>query len=289
MKFNFSRAGYLLLLTVTIVFLAASGLAQKRGVAPAGHPFEPAEELLYEAEFSRAFLRRLDIADFKLTATRVAPPNRDSDEPVSENSPPYTLQFTGEARSKGFFTRLFNIHFIERVISLVEPVSFTVQNTKRLDQQGNRVRSSEAVYDQPNGTVVWTEHDPKDPAREPRVLSASFKGQVQDVISAIYFLRTQALQMGKTFEVPITDAGRVHKVPVRVAERRRAKTVLGRVDVLRLDVELFGPNGMVETPGRFNIWMTADQRHIPVSAKIKNDYGTFDIKLKKIIQSPVQD
>lgn len=275
-----------LVAALTLVW-ANLALSQKR-VTPGGpRPFEPAEELLFEAEFSRALLRKVDIADFRLTAARVTPPvNKTNETSTSQNSAPYTLQFTGEAKSKGFFTRLFNVHFLERVISIVEPASFTVQNTKRFDEQGNRVRSSEAVYDQSNGRVVWTEHDPKNPTSEPRVASATFKGQIQDVLSAIYFLRTQPLEIGKSFEIPITDSGRIYQIPVNVIEKRRAKTVLGRVDVLHLDVELFGPNGMIDTTGRFSIWMTADHRHIPVSAKIKNEYGTFDIKLKKIIQNP---
>lgn len=262
-------------------------LSQKRAEAGGPRPFEPAEELLFEAEFSRAFLRNVDIADFRLTVARVPPANNTTAETVDGvNRAPYTLQFTGEAKSKGFFARLFNVHFLERIISIVEPVSFTVQNTKRFDEQGSRVRSSETVYDQPNCKVVWTERDPQNPTREPRVASSTFKGQVQDILSAIYFLRIQPLEIGKSFDIPITDSGRVYQIPIKVIEKRRSKTALGRVDLFRLDVGLFGPNGMIDTAGRFSIWMTADHRHIPVSAKIKNEYGTFDVKLKKIIQNP---
>ncbi|HKZ81459.1 MAG TPA: DUF3108 domain-containing protein [Pyrinomonadaceae bacterium] len=283
-----SRLSINLVLVVALTAVWASlSLGQKRAIPGGPRPFEPAEELLFEAEFSRAFLRKVDIADFRLTAVRVTPPvNKTSEASTSETTGPYILQFTGEAKSKGFFARLFNIHFLERVISIVEPASFTVQNTKRFDEQGSRVRSSEAVYDQSNGKVVWTEHDPKNPTSEPRVASATFNGQIQDVLSAIYFLRTQPLEIGRSFEIPITDSGRVYQIPVHVIEKRRRKTVLGRVDVLHLDVELFGPKGMVDTAGRFSIWLTADHRHIPVSAKIKHEFGTFDIKLKKIIQSP---
>jgi len=31
------------------------------------------------------------------------------------------------------------------------------------------------------------------------------------------------------------------------------------------------------------LWITDDGRHIPVTAKIKTDYGTFDIKLKRAV------
>jgi hypothetical protein len=38
--------------------------------------------------------------------------------------------------------------------------------------------------------------------------------------------------------------------------------------------------------GEFSIWFTDDARRIPVGGRIKTDYGTFDIKLKRVITSP---
>jgi hypothetical protein len=64
------------------------------------------------------------------------------------------------------------------------------------------------------------------------------------------------------------------------------KTLFGRVNVVRIDPELFGPEGMIDRPGRLSIWITDDDRRIPVSARIKTEYGTFDVTLKKITQQP---
>jgi len=67
------------------------------------------------------------------------------------------------------------------------------------------------------------------------------------------------------------------------------KTLLGRVDAVRLDPKLFGSEGMISIEGQLSIWLTDDHRRIPVSARIKNEYGTFDIQLKKIVQSPTRE
>ena len=32
-------------------------------------------------------------------------------------------------------------------------------------------------------------------------------------------------------------------------------------------------------------WLTDDARRIPVSSRVKTDYGTFDIKLKRLISN----
>ena len=243
--------------------------------------FELGEELHFEAEFSRALLRKLDVAELKFRATRT-PVQETSD---SLESKLYAVTLNADVASKGFFPRLFNLKFRERVESTVDPVSFTVQRTTILDEQGKRVRKTESTFDRTKGKMTWTSLDPTNPSAEPRHAITDFSGQLQDVLSAIYFIRTQPLQVGKTFEVFIGDGGKVYKIPVKVVERRRMKTILGRVNVLRVNPELFGPERLIdEEKGEFTIWYTDDAQHIPVGGRVKTDYGTFDIKLKRIIK-----
>ncbi len=248
------------------------------------HPFEPSEELLYVAEFSRSLLKKIDVADFRFTAGREPPLRKVADIETRRAGSAYSLKFTGEVSSKGVFSKLFNLRFRERIESIVEPTLFTVKKTKRIDEQGKRTRISESTYN--DGRVIWLERDPNNPSRPPRSSSATFSGQVQDVLSAIYFLRTQPLQVGKTFEITVSDSGLVYQVPVHVVEKRRQKTVVGNVESLRVDAEVFGPNRMIASDGQFSIWFTNDNRHIPVSARIKTEHGTFDITLRKVIQNP---
>lgn len=281
-------------LLVAILWLASVGVglvtAQKPVRADLERPFEPSEELVYEAEYSRALLRKLDIADFRFTASRTPlnQPGKNSHSAAQEKIAAYSLVFKGDVSSKGFFARLFNLRVRERMESIVDPISFGVQNSKRVDEHGKRIRSSEAVFDHIAGKVVWTEIEPGNPLRPPRTVSSPFSGPVQDILSAIYYLRTQPLQVGKTLELVISDSGQVYRVPIRVVEKKRMKTVLGKVNAMRLDVELFGPRRMIQSDGQLSIWFTEDARRLPVSARLKNEYGTFDIKLKKVLRTSSQ-
>jgi hypothetical protein len=166
-------------------------------------------------------------------------------------------------------------------------MSFTVEKTTILDEQGKRVRTTESTFDRSQGKMTWTLRDPNNPDAEPRRAIADFSGQLQDVLSAIYFIRTQPLAVGKTFEVFVGDGGKVYKIPVKVVEKKRMKTILGRVNVLRVNPELFGPERLIDNEkGEFSIWITDDSQHIPVGGRVKTDYGTFDIKLKRIVHNP---
>ena len=264
-------------LVVAVLVCVESSHAQKTtSPTRATRPFEPAEELHFEAEFSRALLRKLDVADITFRATNK--PDGDS----------YALTFNAEVTSKGFFARLFDIKFREVVESIVEPLTFTVQKTTIIDEQGKRVRTTESTFDRTKGTMTWTLRDPNNPQSEPRRATTEFSGtQLQDVLSAIYFIRTKPLEIGKSFDIYIGDGGRVYTIPIKVVQKKRLNTVLGRVDALRVNAELFGPERLIDNEkGEFSIWVTEDARHIPVGGRVKTDYGTFDIKLKRVITSP---
>jgi hypothetical protein len=296
----------------------SSALIERRSnnastAAPATMPFEPSEELVYQAEFSKLVLRGIHIAEFKFTAGRAASTSQvnstttssssnnttaTNGDAVSPNNPtaasatnnvangqgkplPAPLFFTGDIVSRGWFRKLFGINFHYRVESTVEPEGFKILRTNKLDEQGKRVRISEAVFDRAQNSISWTERDPNDVTRPPRVVNSPLQGASHDIITAIYFLRTQTLTHGKTFELMVSDSGRVFRVPARVfAEKKKMKSVVGRVAVVRVDVEMFGEGRLVEDDGRLSIWFTDDARRLPIRARISSDPGTLDITLK---------
>jgi hypothetical protein len=275
----------LIALSILMLAWAFSASGQNRGASYA-HPFEPREELFYVGEFSRLLLKKVDVADFRFSVSREPQPLSDGSSQTPSNS--YALKLTGDISSRGFFSKLFNLHFHERMESMVEPAGFTVRKTNRLDEQGKRRRESETLFDQTNGKLVWVERDPNNAAAGVRSVTTAFTGQVYDILSAIYFLRTQPLEVGKSFAVTISDSGRLYRVPVKVIEKKRLKTVLGRVEVVRLDPDLQGPDGMIKEQGQLSIWLTSDSRRIPVAARLKTEYGTFDITLRKMVGNPAR-
>jgi len=218
----------------------------------------------------------VDVAEFRFKAVT----ERVSSRGVSPDDS-LTVRLVGDVVSKGLFPRIAGFRFNEHVESMVDSDPFTVLRTSKLEEQGKRVRASEAVFDHQTHKVTWTERDPNQ-AQAPRVSALEFSEPIQDVLTVIYFLRTQKLEVGKTFDVPLSDAGRVYRFSVAVVERKELNTVLGRVSAVRVDPALFGENGLVRSRGALSIWITDDSRRLPVRAQLKVDIGTFDIKLKRV-------
>ncbi len=260
----FARTSLLLLL------LAATGsFARAQQPAVNQLSFVRREELYYEAEFKKGLLRGANIGEFRFSARP---------EQTAAGDP---LRLVADVVSKGIFTRLAGIHFHEHVESIVSPDQFSPLRTNKLDEQGKRVRMSDATFDHEKRKVTWTERDPNQ-NQPPRITSLDFSEPIQDVLSMIYFVRTQKLEAGKSFEIPVSDSGQVYRVPVAVVERKRINCVLGRVNAIRIEPAMFGEGRMLRGEGKISIWITDDSRRLPVWAHLNLNVGTVDIKLKRI-------
>ena len=182
---------------------------------PAAMPFVPSEELIYEGEFTRAILRGINIAELRFKAQRPTH-NAVAVEGEGQEAASAPLVLTTDVISKGFFSKLFGVTFKFHAESQVEPNDFYALRTTKTDEQGKRVRTSETIFDQQTKKVEYTERDPNNAGQAPRVITAALEGPTQDIVSAIYFLRTQPLTPGQTFQIAISDSGRVFQVPATV-------------------------------------------------------------------------
>jgi len=260
---------------VAFACLFFAGAVQSRAQQLSGIasiPFAKGEELVYRAEFKRALLRGVEVGEFRFSAKSIQGKSNGASDP---------LLLVADIVSKGFFTKLAGFRFHQHVESTVDPDRLRTLKTNKLDEQGKRVRISEAFFDYEKRKVTWIERDPNQ-NQPPKVTSLDLIGPIQDVLSMIYFLRTRNLEVGKSFEIPVIDSGRVFRLTVAVTERKRINTVLGRVHALRVEPAIFGENRMIRSNGKLSIWITDDSRHLPVWAEVKLNLGTVDIKLKRV-------
>ena len=281
-------------LTNLVVVLALSGMAfgfapetgatkdAARATTPKPLPFEPDEQLVYEGEFSKLLLRGINIAEFKFTVER-APATTTTGGKDATPAAPANLIFKGDVVAKGWFRKLFGIDFHYNSESVVEPNTLRILSNTTRDEQGKRLRTTEATFDRVQNLLTWSQRNPHDPQSAPRVVSAPLQNASHDLISAIYYIRTQTLEPGRTFELNVSDAGAVYRIPVKVGARtKRMKTVIGRVQTIRVDLEIFGAERLVDRKGEMSLWLTDDARHLPVRARVNTDIGTLDITLKKV-------
>jgi hypothetical protein len=263
-----SRQSLALRLTLgLLVFVASYGLAAAQEKNSVKLPFAHGEQLLYQAELNRGLLHGFDVGELRFSAR----PTGDGNGAV--------VNLVGDAVSKGLLIRLSGHRFHIHIESRVDAQPFAVLQTKGLYEDKRSTINSEAIFDHVSQKVLWTQTE-RDKKSDPKTLS--FSDPVHDVLTLIYFVRTQTLKPGQSFEVAMVDAGRTYRCVVNIMAGKKMNTAVGRVNTITVEPAIFDGDREVRPRGALTIAMTDDARHLPVRAQVKSNLGTIDIKLKRV-------
>lgn len=257
--------------TVFVLLILACASAADFGQAvkePAqSKPFAIGERLVYEGKASK-IIGGIPVAGLTFTFSKA---------PDSDN---YLVKT--EAVSKGTLLKIFRYSFTQQYESLIDHDTFRIIKTTKHDVQKERVRDSVADFDYQKKTVTFVENDPKNPNRPPKRIASDLVGPTNDIVSAIYVLRTMQLTVGRSFELPLSDSGLVYSVRVNVTARELQKTDIGKVWCYRLEPDLFGPGRFIEQKGKIIIWVTEDARRLPVRGRIETESFKVEVRIKSV-------
>ncbi len=232
-------------------------------------PFKIGETLFYEVSFSR-FIFSGTIGELKLSVSN-----------PHDSSKPNTLELKAEAVSKGFFPALFGIRVRDSYDSLVSRADFGLQTSIKLLEEGKNRREQKSVVDREIGRVTYTDRDLLKPKSEPTVKEKPSPLWVQDLLSAIYFVRAQPLKEGDVVSVPISDAAEIHNIEVVVGKREEVKTALGRFKAVQLNAKVFDGR-YIKRSGEMLVWVSDDERRLPLRARVKTSGYTITVDLKRM-------
>jgi hypothetical protein len=100
---------------------------------------------------------------------------------------------------------------------------------------------------------------------------------VTDLMSAIFYGGSQALQPGGSFRFPLADAMRVVDVTMKAEAREQVVTLAGTFQTIR--VQPTADAGVVKNRGNIWIWYTDDGRRMPVQMRARLFWGTITMRL----------
>jgi hypothetical protein len=105
-------------------------------------------------------------------------------------------------------------------------------------------------------------------------------GCVTDVLSAIFYVGSQPLQVGHDLHFPLADGGHVVPVTVKVEAKESVVTPAGTFAAIH--VQPTAAAGVVKNRGNIWIWYTDDARHLPVQVRAHLFWGTITMRLIRI-------
>jgi hypothetical protein len=105
---------------------------------------------------------------------------------------------------------------------------------------------------------------------------------VHEYIGGLQRLRLHKLEPGQSMQVALTDGKKSAAVKVDAQEREEVSTPLGKFKTIRHEVHMFN-NVLINKKARLFVWLTDDERRLPVQIRVRMQFliGTIDLKLEK--------
>jgi hypothetical protein len=227
----------------TPVVSTASGRAQ-------GLPFGPGESLRFSIEYGliKAGTAWLEVEPMQ----------------VYKGRPCYHL--VSRAESNEFMSKIYKVR--DRIDSLVDAEGLYSWRYKKRMREGSYSRDYDILYDPPTGKAKYA--DGKEYDAEP---------WSKDALAAFYYVRHMPLEVGKDIAVTHHSDRRSNGILVKVHARETVKVPAGTFDCFVIE-PIAAEGGLFKASGRMQIWVTADERRMPVLMKSRIPVGSIDAVLQ---------
>ena len=248
--------------------LAALILAGTTGWAeePPPSPFVPGETLSYEVTWSvfRA-------GEVRVTLSKVG------DGPADD----YEVKVT--ARSQGVASLLYKVD--NEFDSMFNPQTLCSSRISKTANEGRRHKKTLIVFDSARKLAVLEERDLTRPNDPPKHIENEIPACGEDVVSGMYFLRSQPLHVGEQIHVPVNDGSKTYDVAAEVQALERIQTRLGGNRMaFRVEPKVFGT--LYHRKGRMLVWLSDDEQRLPLRIKVVASVGSITGNLTSVTTQP---
>lgn len=242
------------ILTLLAVLTAGPAFGQNGHSSLPEVPFQPGESLEYSVGYGPLPAGTM--------STRVAGLTR------YDGRPAYHIVFEAETNK----TVSFVYQLDTREESWFDAQRFhSLRYTKRAMEDGKE-RTRDYRFDQERNLILQPDDETK-PA-SPRAV---------DQVAFMYYVRLLPLETGAKFVLNNAADPADNPVTIRVLKKERVKVPSGTYEAWVVDLDVKSDSGVFKKGGENRIWMTADERKIPVKISSKIGLGAFQAELVEIV------
>ena len=178
------------------------------------------------------------------------------------------FRIVSRARSNSFFSKFFRVD--DRVATYVDSEGIYPLYFEKHLREGKFKTDRWVRFDQKNRMAVESKGD--------TTLTPAF---VQDVLSAMYYVRTLPLEVGKSVFIDNYADRKNYPLEVRVLKKERKKVDAGEFDCLVVEPLLQEGSGIFANRGKLTVWLSDDQYRLPVFMRSKVIFiGSISAELK---------
>lgn len=179
------------------------------------------------------------------------------------------------AESQGVVNVIFPVH--DHFEAHFDPRTFCSLSLFKHSEEGSHKRETSIHFDYRRKKSVLDEKNLK--TGETKHVEDDMPGCATDVITGFYYLQSMPLQVGSTYEFPISD-GKTTVVHATVEKREQVKVPAGTFEAVEVAAEAL--SGSLQKKGKVWVWYSDDASHTPVQMKAKLGWGTLLFRLQRI-------
>jgi hypothetical protein len=235
---------------------------QRPGPSAKAAPFEVGERLSYNVSWK--------VFDAGIATMTL------EEKTLFQNEESYRIKAT--VYSTGIVSALFKV--VDVFESFLQTKDLCSRKISKKIQEGRRHRETTVTFDSKTRQARMEDRDLNRPDLPPKLTESPVPPCVQDVISALYAIRTKNLRVGELVRFPINDGGRTYDVTVEIQAQEEVRTPAGTFQAFRLEPKVF--DGLFKSKGRLFVWLTADAARVPVQLKAKINIGTITAALTQV-------
>lgn len=172
---------------------------------------------------------------------------------------------TLSTRSSRFFDIFYKIR--DLIESYIDKQSIFTWKQKKKLREGRYRSNKETIYDQEKHQALY------------KGKKVDIPVYVQDSLSSVYYLRTQELNKGDSLIIDANDDGKNYSVEVKVIGIEKVTAPFGKFKALKIEV-VWKREGKVHVESS-RMWLSNDQRKIPVKIERQTKTGKITMLLKK--------
>ncbi len=182
---------------------------------------------------------------------------------------------TANAESRGVVNVIFPVH--DHFEARFDPRTFCSVSVFKHSEEGSHKRETSIRFDHTRKKSELDEKNLK--TGEKKHVESDLPACTTDVITGFYYLQSLPLQVGSTYEFPVSD-GKTTIVRATVEKREHIKVPAGSFPALQVTAEAL--SGPLKSKGKVWVWFSDDANHTPVQMRAKLGWGTLTFRLQKV-------
>ena len=209
------------------------------------------EQLFYNAKF-----KNIGAGEAKIELIK---------EPVDSTT--RAIHFT--LRTRKFVDMFYKLR--ENIYIHADMNDYSLKYLDKRSTQGDYNKTHKAHFDYEKYLVIYQED------------SLKIDKKVYDPLGIIYYLRNQNLKMNQSFQFDIYSHGKIKQITMNVIDEEVVTIGSTKYDCFILAPNTLDKTAVLKNKGEIKLWISKDDKKLPVIIEEKANYGIISLRLKNIV------